>query len=325
MQFEGLGIVVIGRNEGERLLACLRSLPAGVPVVYVDSGSTDGSPQKAADSGAFVVELTSDKPFSAARGRNAGFERLRQEAQDLRYVQFIDGDCVLDPGWLPKAVAALEEEPRLAVVAGLRQERYPERSWYNELCAIEWNTPVGEAHAVGGDALYKAEALTGVGGFDPMMMAGEEPELCLRLRGQGYRVERLDADMTLHDAAIHSFDAWWKRAVRSGYAYTLGALKHARTGYNSREVARSLLWGALLPVLALGFLIAGFPILTIAIVSLYALKWWRIRRRSLGLTVRPGRYALFIMLTNCAEVLGIVRALVETARGERKILEYKTV
>jgi len=36
--------VVIGRNEGERLVACLASLGGEIRrAVYVDSGSTDGS------------------------------------------------------------------------------------------------------------------------------------------------------------------------------------------------------------------------------------------------------------------------------------------
>jgi GT2 family glycosyltransferase len=320
---QGVGIVVIGRNEGERLLACLDSLPEGVPTVYVDSGSTDGSTVGASARGAFVVELTPDKPFSAARGRNEGFERLRHEMSDLRYVQFIDGDCVLHPEWLATAIAALEDDPGTAAVAGLRRERYPERSWYNEMCAIEWNTPVGEAAAVGGDAVYRADAFARAGGFDPLMMAGEEPELCLRLRRDGYRIRRLDADMTLHDADIHSFGAWWKRAVRSGYAFMLGALKHPERGYNSREVARAALWGAALPVVALGCLLAGLPVVSLAILALYAVKWLRMRRRSQHLTRHPGRYALYLMLVNCAEVLGILRALRETASGKRSILEYK--
>jgi hypothetical protein len=39
-----IGIVVIGRNEGDRLTRCLQSLQMeNLPVIYVDSGSTDGS------------------------------------------------------------------------------------------------------------------------------------------------------------------------------------------------------------------------------------------------------------------------------------------
>jgi GT2 family glycosyltransferase len=320
---DGLGIVVIGRNEGDRLKACLASLPADVPTVYVDSGSTDGSVPHAYSVGAAIVELDAAKPFSAARARNDGAEKLKALHPDLRYLQVIDGDCELLPGWLETAIARLDEAPDLAVVAGLRRERFPQESWYNQLCAYEWDTPVGEAAAVGGDALYRFAAFGEVGGFDPMMMAGEEPELCLRLRRAGYRVERLDHDMTLHDADIHSFEAWWKRAVRSGYAYTLGLMKHGREGYCVREVLRALVWGGGLPLLALLFLLFGFPLGTFLLIGLYALKWYRMRRRFVASTPKPGRRALFLILTNIAEVFGIGRAFRESLTGDRSILEYK--
>ncbi|NRA30017.1 MAG: glycosyltransferase [Parvularculaceae bacterium] len=320
----GLGIVVIGRNEGERLKACLVSLPSGVPVVYVDSGSTDGSPEWAAEEGAGVVSLDMSKPFSAARGRNAGFEQLSNDYADLEFVHFIDGDCLLVEDWPQKGLAALRANEKLAAVAGQRLERFPEQSWFNELCAIEWNTPVGVANAVGGDAIYRASALREVGGFDPMMMAGEEPELCLRLRKAGYTVERLDADMTLHDAAIHSFGMWWKRATRSGYASTLGALKHGKEGYRLRDVFRALLWGAGLPVLGLLALAVGLWPITAILVLLYGIKWFRLRRSFTSKTPKAGKLATYTMLTNVAEVRGIVRALIETVQGKRQILEYKT-
>jgi GT2 family glycosyltransferase len=317
-----LGIVVIGRNEGERLRSCLRSLPASSPVVYVDSGSTDGSIELAEAEGAAAIALSDDQPFSAARGRNAGAEYLIQQHAELRYLQFIDGDCVLLQGWTEAALKNLGANPSLGAVAGLRRERHPEASWYNQLCAIEWNTPVGPASAVGGDAVYRADAFQKAGGFDPLMMAGEEPELCHRLRALGYEIERLDEDMTLHDASIHRFSAWWKRAVRSGYAAMLGARKHGREGYNVRVVARSVVWGAILPFLAVCVLVAGLWPVFLGIVALYLLKWVRLTRRFRQKVARPGKYAFYLMLTNLAEVRGIFQAAVER-RSARRIIEYK--
>ncbi len=318
-----LGIVVIGRNEGDRLKASIGSLPSDVPIVYVDSGSTDGSPEWAEEQGCAVVQLATDRPFSAARARNEGLDRLLTDHPEKTYVQFIDGDCVLDEAWLGVGLGRLNEEPTLAAVAGLRRERFVEASWYNELCAYEWNTLVGEAAAVGGDAIYRIPAFKKVGGFDPMMMAGEEPELCLRLRREGYKVERLDANMTLHDAAIHTFGAWWKRAVRSGYAYTLGAMKHGRSGYNVREVVRSLLWGLAIPACILLTIFAGLPWVGLLLLAMYPIKLLRVRHAVKGQSRRSGRYALYLMLTNVAEAQGVFRALRETASGRRQILEYK--
>lgn len=215
---EQTGAVAIARNEGERLRCCLHSLAGRFGhVVYVDSGSTDGSQAFARGLGVEVAELDTGRPFSMARARNAGFARLRAALPELRYVQFIDGDCELDPRWVDTAVDWLDRHPETTVVCGRRRERHPDRSVYNRLCDIEWNTPVGEARSCGGDALMRADALAAAGGYREELIAGEEPELCLRLRRQGGRIERIDAPMTLHDAAILRFGMWWRRTLRGGY------------------------------------------------------------------------------------------------------------
>lgn len=213
-----VGAIAIARNEGERLQRCLRSLVgACAGVVYVDSGSTDGSVAFARTLDVTVVELDLSKPFSMARARNAGLARLRELLPEVRYVQLVDGDCELATGWLETARAWLEQNPETVAVCGRRRERHPEASVYNRLCHLEWNTPIGRAKSCGGDALMRVAALTAAGGYNEALIAGEEPELCLRLRQAGGFIERIAADMTWHDAAIRSFRAWWKRTLRGGY------------------------------------------------------------------------------------------------------------
>ena len=316
-----VGIVVIGRNEGERLVRCLASLPPALPCVYVDSGSTDGSPEAALAAGAKAVRLDMSRPFSAARARNEGFARLGEIAE-IDAVQFLDGDTVLQESWLGAATRFLAEAPDVVVVAGRRRERAPEASWYNYLCDREWDTPIGEAEAVGGDALYRAAALRAAGGFNPNVIAGEEPELCLRLRAAGGRVFRLDEEMTLHDAAITRFSAWWKRAERSGYAAALGFLMHGGSGFRVRETLRPIFWGLGVPVTAVvAGLFLGWPV-GVVVLALYPFQIarlaWRGRREP-----RAVRLAVFALLANVAEVIGVGRCLIETASGTRRIVEYK--
>ena len=246
-----VGVVVIGRNEGERLRRCLESVRRRGPgVVYVDSGSTDGSVALAAGLGATVVELDMRRPFTAARARNEGLRRLQAIAPDLAFVQFVDGDCEMVAGWLPLAERFLEAEPQVAAVCGRRRERFPERSVYNRLCDLEWNTPIGEARACGGDAMMRAEALRQVGGYRDDLIAGEEPELCVRLRAAGWKIWRLDAEMTLHDAAMTRFGQWWRRNVRAGYAYAEGVRLHGAPPERHwvREWRSAWFWGAGLPL-----------------------------------------------------------------------------
>jgi GT2 family glycosyltransferase len=219
-----LGVIVIGRNEGDRLLRCLDALKGlGATVVYVDSGSDDGSIMAAHARGVDVVELDMSTPFSAARARNVGFDRLLQADSDVDFVQFLDGDCEVAGGWIDLALRALEGRPEAAVVFGRISERFPERSIYNRLADLEWNVldvgvrDEGTALACGGIAMMRVDAFRAVGGFNPSVPAGEEPELCHRLRSAGWLILRLDADMARHDSAMLRFRQWARRQVRTGY------------------------------------------------------------------------------------------------------------
>lgn len=251
-----VGVVVIGRNEGERLERCLVSIArdaGAVPTVYVDSGSSDGSVERARRHGARVVELDPARPFTAARGRNAGFEALRREWPELAFVQFVDGDCELAPGWLEAAASHLAAHADVAVVFGRRRERHPDASPWNRCADVEWDGVPGDVEACGGDAMMRAAAFLDAGGYDPTLIAGEEPELCIRLRARGGRVVRLDREMTLHDAALLRFGQWWRRQKRSGHAYAETAWRHrgAAGASRRRRVVSVLLWAGALPALAL--------------------------------------------------------------------------
>ena len=253
-----IGVIAIGRNEGERLRRCLASvLGRGMPVVYVDSKSTDGSAELARSMGAEVVDLDMSLPFSAARARNEGFGRLSRVAPGVKYVQFVDGDCEVVDGWVERARRDLESRADVAVVCGRRRERFPDASVYNRLADLEWDTPVGEAESCGGDAMMRVEAFKAVGGYDATVVAGEEPELCQRLRGKGWKVLRIDAEMTLHDSAMLSFGQWWKRAVRSGYGAADVAARFGERGLFVKMTRSARWWAVDWTVLVLAFAVVG--------------------------------------------------------------------
>lgn len=280
----GVGIVAIGRNEGDRLARCLASLGDWLDVtVYVDSGSTDGSVERAKKSGARVVELDESQPYSAARARNAGFQELVRAVPGLRFVQFVDGDCELQPAWIAEALLHLDACPDLVAVYGRRRERFREASLYNRLMDMEWDTPVGEESAFGGDVMLATQAFRAVGGYDERLIAGEDPELCMRLRRAGYRTKRLDFEMTLHDAAMMGFSQWWRRSVRAGHAYAQSAFLHGGEPgqYCVRQVGSVLAWGFGLPVLALGGTWATGG-MSLWLVCGYGVLWGRVYRSRIG-------------------------------------------
>jgi GT2 family glycosyltransferase len=322
-----VGAVVIGRNEGDRFKRCLQSLRGHVaPIVYVDSGSTDGSIEYARKQGVEVVELDASIPFTAARARNAGLAHLRQLAPKATFVMFVDGDCEVRSDWLPAAEQFLEQHEDYGVACGRRRERFPNASVYNYLCDAEWNTAIGDTDACGGDAMMRVEAFEAVEGFNPSLIAGEEPELCIRLRGAGWKIRRLDHEMTLHDANLTRFSQWWTRAVRAGHAYAeVSAMHHdASSRQRASKSAKSIIWAFVLPAVALGFsgVTSG---VSAVLLLLYPLNIARIglRLRRDG-EPRPWTVATFLMLSKCPEALGWLRYQAGRLTGRRSpIMEYK--
>jgi glycosyltransferase involved in cell wall biosynthesis len=331
-----IGVVAIGRNEGPRLEACLRSaLRDASAVVYVDSGSSDGSVELARALGAHVVQLDLAIPFTAARSRNAGFERLLAVDPSMDAVQFVDGDCEIVPGWIARASDFLRDHPQAAVACGRRRERHPRGSVYNRLCDLEWNTPVGSVRSCGGDALIRVPAFRQVGGYDPSVIAGEEPELCVRLRAGGWTIHRLDEEMTLHDASMTRFSQWWRRNVRAGHAYAEGKAMHGAAPERHRVRETRSNW-----VLGLGVPIAA----SIAVVVLAAWEWrwcwiglapllvyplvfWRTRRSALRRGCSAGDatlYAAFVVLGKFPQALGQLTYHWNRRRGRlTRLIEYK--
>lgn len=319
-----IGAVIIGRNEGARLISCLTSVKAQLPhVVYVDSGSSDGSVEAARKEGAQVVELDMTRPFTAARARNAGLAALT-EAQDVEFVQFIDGDCELQPGWIETASEFLLSHSDAAVAFGRRRERFPEKSVYNRLCDWEWDTPIGQTTACGGDALMRLSALRDVDGFDPDLIAGEEPELCVRLRAWRWQIWRLDHEMTLHDAAMTRFSQWWKRTRRAGHAFAEGAAMHGLPPERHwvTETRKALLWGVCLPVFALlgAWLISPGLLL---LLLLYPIQIVRLAIRE-GNDRTAWERAVLLVLGKFAEATGVLEYWLRRATNKRgRLIEYK--
>ena len=341
-----VGVIAIGRNEGERLRRCLASVAGrGMSVVYVDSASTDGSVALARGIGAEVVELDMSLPFSAARARNAGFERLVQVAPHVRFVQFVDGDCEVVDGWIERAKRELEARPEVAVVCGRRRERDPDGSIYNRLADLEWDTPIGEAKSCGGDAVMRVEPFRAVGGFDASVAAGEEPELCQRLREKGHKILRIDAEMTLHDSAMLRFGQWWKRAVRSGYGAADVASRFGDRGLFVKHVQSARTWTvgwsgwvvAFLLLAALYGLAAeqalkrvvfwamAFCLVVVAALPLQMLRVaWGVRRRVPD-TKTALAYGALTMIGKWANVVGQRQYRRDRAAGRNtRLIEYKS-
>jgi len=324
-----LGVVVIGRNEAPRLRPCLESVRETMPaLVYVDSGSCDGSPAIADDLGVPVIRLDTE-PFSAARGRQAGLDWLRHEFPGLEFVQFVDGDCVLQAGWVKQAIGFLDAHlPVGAVVGRLREARSAKSVWVR-LVESDWDLPVGETDAIGGIAMVRTAALWQVDGWRTELVAGEELDLAARLRKRGWRLERLPYEMAIHDVAIVRLGEFWRRSVRTGQAYAQVALDHGWRGCPRwmRRTVGSIAYGAVLPLACIAGAVLYWPC-AVVVAAVYVVLGTRIA----GWRVRQGDsiafaifYAVVAIACKVASALGAIGHLLRRATGRpSRLIEYKT-
>lgn len=322
-----IGAVVIGRNEGQKLIRCLRSLADTNSIVYVDSGSTDSSVNSAKALGIEVVELDTTIPFTAARARNTGVYYLLQKYPDIEFIQFVDGDCEIADGWIEISSQFLRENPDYAVVCGRRRERFPQASIYNQLCDIEWDTPIGDTLACGGDALIRVSAFMHVNGYRDSMIAGEEPEMCYRLRGAGWKISRIDTEMTKHDAEMTRISQWWKRSKRAGHAYAESLYIHHSDveKFRKRELVSILLWGLMLPVfiLVLSISLSGYWLIFSVVYPLQILRLYLAYRDGLS-DKNALLYACSNVLGKFAQLAGVISFVLKKVFGKDSVLiEYK--
>jgi hypothetical protein len=281
-----------------------------------------------------VIEIDPSLPFSAARSRNEGFARLRSLYPSIPFVQFVDGDCEVEADWLESAHRDLAKRADAAVVFGGLKERDPDSTVYNRLCHMEWRSRPGEALSSGGIFMARAEAFDQVGGFNRAIVAGEESELCLRLRQAGWKIICLPQPMAIHEAGITRFAQWWKRTVRAGHSYAQGMAVRGLRGekHHARQVFSSFLWGLLAPAAAVGSLIAGrwiawSPWIALAVLLAFGALGARVyrSRRALGDGPRDAAlYAAFCLLGKPAMALGSLKFFLVRLRGDQPgMIEYK--
>lgn len=324
-----VSVVVIGRNEGERLVRCLRSIAAmrtdgfSIETIYVDSASSDGSPRRAAALGATVIEVRTERP-SAALGRNAGWRAACGE-----HVLFLDGDTQLHPLFVSRALEEMRD-PSVAVVWGHRRESHPEQSLYVRALDLDWIYAPGPSSFCGGDALMRRSVLEAVDGFDASLIAGEEPELCRRIRARGLAIVHIDAPMTAHDLAIRRFGAYWMRAFRAGHAYAQIASRFAASGDPlwRAEARRNLIHGgAMLSIPLLLGLAMHYPALGIALALALTAIAARTVRRCRWKTSDPVSLLLYALHSHFQKIpiaLGQIGYHLDASRGRRRrLIEYE--
>ena len=286
-----ISVVVIGLNEEKRLKASLEAVFTHSPkacnleVIYVDSGSTDQSVDIASSiSGVNVLHLKGGKP-SAARARNVGLRRARGQ-----YVQLVDGDSVIQPGWLDKALHAMESDPGISCVFGHCVEMYPQQSIYMKVCGLDWHMTPGERRLCGGNSLWRMSVIAENNFFDENIRLGEEPELCYRVRQKGGRILCIDAPMVTHDLGMHSFGQYWQRSINSGKAYASIAMRFRKN--TEKMWLREMLINFVEPGAWALLFAASWSFLGLTSAVVVIVCWWLIRGLQIANTLRKRKLGL---------------------------------
>lgn len=278
-----IGIVVIGRNEGNNLTSCFQSLAmAPYPLIYVDSASTDDSVAIAKTfKNVTVVQLSPLSPLTAARGRNAGVARLNEMDPRLEYIQFVDGDSRIEPGWLEEAARVLSQREDVAIVAGILKEFEATNSIFKKISALEWEAKPGEIKATGGICMCKVTAIQQVEGFNELLIGAEDTDFCYRIRKKGWKILHIPVPMGVHDSSIKSFRDFWRRSMRTGYAFSQVSQFHWNDSERlfARENISTFIFGGIIPILTLTLApwTGGFSLLLLLV---YPLLFWRIYRKA---------------------------------------------
>ena len=241
-----ISVIVIGKNEGSRLDACLSSIKSALrllkhEIIYVDSRSTDDSIARAKAHGARCF-LLSDERTTAGLGRFVGTKEASGE-----YLLFLDGDMELMPGFCENAMMTLAARDAQGV-CGIREDVYMK----NGKIAGRNENYFGCTHErvcpeFGGAVFLKADALQMAGGWSPDTIACEEAELHARLRAKGCQVIEIPVPMIRHTDAVRDDRSMWnaifsRRRLGEGQALRC-AMSHGKpSAYIHHENEKFLLY-----------------------------------------------------------------------------------
>ena len=157
------------------------------------------------------------------------------------------------------------------------------------------------------------------------MICGEEPEMCVRLRRKGWRIWRINTNMTIHDAA-------WTGSGNGGNAPCAvdSAMHRARTSMECRpsvtgclEYRRTWMWGLVIPyVILLLSITVSWKML--ALLGLYPLQMIRLAINGRHSAGENWRRAVFLVLGKFPEMLGQVQFMRDRfLRVQSRLIEYK--
>jgi len=271
--------IVIARNEEGNIVDCLRAVFRALDaakdrnlfhtyeVVLVDSASTDRTVDLASAFPVVIARLRREWPLSASAGKATGVRLARG-----RFFLFVDGDYVMDPGWIPVAWGLLQH-PEVAGVCGWDLEQVTGDSVLARRMAQMNPVDMPELEEVDSIAagLVKRPAYEMVGGLHPYLRGAEDRDLGLRLLRAGWKILKTRHAMGLHRWLPPGQRLTYLVYYRSVAVWSLGDGQACRARWRDRPLRRAFLrrYGTL------RYLIQDFQLdvtVILALVNLSALR-----------------------------------------------------
>lgn len=192
--------VVITRDRRDSLLRTLGHLTG--PVVLVDNGSHDGTPEAVLALGRPDVHVIELGRNAGATARNTGVRAAR-----TALVAFSDDDSWWAPGALERAADVFGRHPRLGLLAARVVLEPSGRT--DPVCELMRGSPLGTSPDLPGPevlgfvacaTIVRRDAFLAAGGFDDVVFfAGEEERLAIDLASAGWGLAYVD-DLVAHHA-----------------------------------------------------------------------------------------------------------------------------
>lgn len=171
----------------------------------------------------------------------------------------------------------------------------------------------------------RVEAFDQVGGYETRLRAGEEPEMTARMRAAGWKIWRIDARMTEHDAKILTLRQWWQRTQRGGYGYAQAwtASKGLPQRLYGRNLRSAFVWAGAIPlVIILAAVALKTPAIILALPLIYALQFVRIASRDRNRGRMKWITAGMLLLAKFPEAIGACRYFIHGR--DHAVPEYKS-
>lgn len=293
-----VSIIIKTLNEEKRIAATIESAlaaarPLGGEVVIADSGSSDATVEIARRYPVVIAQIVAPAKPSCGIGPQLGYQHSRFD-----YLCLLDGDMLLDEGFLPDAIACLVADPRLGGVTGHVQEMQTANLEYAR--RVQRNAPenrVGAIDRMNGGGLYRRAAVEAVGYLTDRNLHGyEEFDLGARLRAAGWGLHRLDRRFVQHFGHTLNSYRLLVRRWRNKYLHGIGELLRASLGKPHfgmllRELPELRLWGAiylwwalcLVLLIAMSNKLAALALVLGSVVAAVALMSWRKGGLGMGL------------------------------------------